>query len=87
VLVQEEQPVEHASGVTDDARQAAVSYDESILSVLTTLAMGTAPLTGAGASEKSPLQPTRRVEAVRAGSVMVAAEASASAPSRKAESV
>ena len=37
--------------------------------------------------ERSPLQPTRRVEAEAAGSVMVAAEARTSAPSRKAESV
>jgi hypothetical protein len=35
---------------------------------------------------RSPLQPMRRVEAEAAGSVMVAAEASASAPSRKIES-
>jgi hypothetical protein len=35
---------------------------------------------------RSPLQPMRRVEAEAAGSVMVAAEARASAPSRKAVS-
>jgi hypothetical protein len=36
---------------------------------------------------RSPLQPTRSVEAARAGSVMAAASWKASAPSRKAESV
>ena len=35
---------------------------------------------------RSPLQPTRSVEAVRAGSVMFAARASTSTPSRKADS-
>ena len=35
---------------------------------------------------RSPLQPTRRDEEARAGSVMVAACAKASAPSRNAES-
>ena len=38
-------------------------------------------------TERSPLQPMRRVEEARAGSVMVAEEARTSAPSRKAESV
>jgi hypothetical protein len=37
--------------------------------------------------ERSPLQPTRSVEAEAAGSVMLTAKAKTSAPSRKAESV
>ena len=36
---------------------------------------------------KSPLQPTRRVEAEAAGSVIVRVELITTAPSRKAESV
>jgi hypothetical protein len=36
---------------------------------------------------RSPLQPTRRVEAERGGSVIVAAVENTRAPSRKAESV
>ena len=36
---------------------------------------------------RSPLQPTRSVDEARAGSVMFAADAKTSAPSRKAESV
>ena len=36
---------------------------------------------------RSPLQPTRSVEAAREGSVTAGAEAKTSAPSRKAESV